>query len=270
MSMNSREGMYHRYIRWRKRPEKPMEEKPLLSHLMALRKTLLVCLSAIGIGFLVVFINYSDQLIGLLTQPLEAKGIDVIFTDISEAFITETKLSLIVGIVAASPVIFGAIWWFVRPALKRRERIYAAGFLVIAAFLFALGIYFAYRCVFFLAVNFFITEGEGLASPMLSIGKYVDFLFGFLLPFGVMFELPVVITWLTRLSIVTPEGLKKARKYIVFTIFVIAAILTPPDVVSQVMLALPMVALFEVGIVCSKIAQPGRRNVLRPVAGGKV
>ena len=112
MSMNSREGMYHRYIRWRKRPEKPMEEKPLLSHLMARRKTLLVCLSAIGIGFLVVFINYSDQLIGLLTQPLEAKGIDVIFTDISEAFITETKLSLIVGIVAAVVVIGGGIALF--------------------------------------------------------------------------------------------------------------------------------------------------------------
>lgn len=247
-----------------------MEEKPLLSHLMALRKTLLICMAAIMITFLVVFMGFSEQLMEILTKPLEAQGIEVIYTDISEAFITQAKLSLIVGIVAASPIIFCTVWWFVRPALKRNERFYALCFLTSAAALFAVGVFFAYKGVFFLAVNFFISEGEGIASPMLSIGKYVNFLFSFLVPFGFMFELPVLITWLTRLSLITPTALKKARKYIIFAIFVVAAILTPPDVVSQTMLAIPMIVLFEIGILCSKIVCPEKKSVSHRTAGGGV
>ena len=120
-------------------------------------------------------------------------------------------------------------------------------------FLFFIGVLFAYRFVFFLAVNFFVTMGDDMAVPMFSLGKYIDFLFAFLVPFGIMFELPVVVIWLAKLGLITASQLKRARKYCILVIFTIAAILTPPDVVSQCMLAFPLLALFEISVLCAGV-----------------
>ena len=177
----------------------------------------------------------------------------MIYTEVSEAFGAQTKLSLIAGVVLASPVIFAAVWWFVRPALTPKERVSALGYLLTAMFLFFIGVLFAYRFVFFLAVNFFVTMGDDMAVPMFSLGKYIDFLFAFLVPFGIMFELPVVVIWLAKLGLITASQLKRARKYCILVIFTIAAILTPPDVVSQCMLAFPLLALFEISVLCAGV-----------------
>ena len=163
-----------------------MEAQPLIVHLMALRA---------------------------------GQGVQVIYTEVSEAFGAQTKLSLIAGVVLASPVIFAAVWWFVRPALTPKERVSALGYLMTAMFLFFFGVLFAYRFVFFLAVNFFVTMGDAMAVPMFSLGKYIDFLFAFLVPFGIMFELPVVVIWLAKLGLITASQLKRARKYCILVIF---------------------------------------------------
>ena len=130
----------------------------------------------------------------------------------------------------------------------------------LALLLFLMGVVFCYRAVYMLALDFFLVSGENLATPMLSIDKYVGFLFSFVLPFGLVFELPVAIYMLTRVGLVNYEMLSKTRKFVILAIFVIAAILTPPDIVSQVMLGIPMLLLFEVGVQVSRFVKPRERS----------
>jgi sec-independent protein translocase protein TatC len=164
-----------------------MEAQPLIVHLMALRRVLILSIGAVIIGFLFVFFMWGSSLVQWVSAPLEKEGVRLIYTEVSEAFGAQTRMSLIAGTVLGSPVIFGAVWWFVRPALHKHERTSAILYLGAALVLFVLGVVFAYRFVFFLAVNFFVTMGDGMASPMFSLGKYVDFLFSFLVPIGIMF-----------------------------------------------------------------------------------
>lgn len=245
-----------RALRWWNKPDRPMKAQPLFAHLNALRRTLMMIVLSVLLAFTVLFLCLSKQLVNWVTEPLKVQHIQVIFTDVSEAFTAQTKLSFIAAVVVASPVIFAAIWSFIRPALRRKERIIAGGTLTLALGLFALGIYFAYRYVFFLAVNFFVYAGDGVAEPLLSVGTYVGSLFGFLLPFGVMFELPIAVVVLTRWGLVTTRKLNRARKYIILGIFVVSAVLTPPDVVSQIMLGVPLWVLFEVGVLLSWLLRP--------------
>ena len=130
---------------------------------------------------------------------------------------------------------------------------------VLALLLFLTGVVFCYFAVYSLAVDFFLVAGDSLATPMLSIDKYVSFLFGFLVPFGVAFQLPVVLYLTTRVGLTTPDMLRSKRKYVILAIFVLAAILTPPDVVSQVALGLPMCGLYEIGILVSRCTKARER-----------
>ena len=123
-----------------------------------------------------------------------------------------------------------------------------------------LGIVFCYRYVYLLALNFFFVAGENLATPMLSIDKYVGFLFSFILPFGVVFELPIAIYMAARLGWVNYKKLTSSRKYVFFGIFALAAILTPPDVISQVMLGVPMYLLYEIGVQVARFTKPRRKR----------
>ena len=233
--------------------EAPMEELPLIVHLQALRRVLIISMAAVVTGFLVVFFLWSSRLVQWVSDPLINEGVKLIYTEVSEAFGAQTKMSLIAGAVLGRPVVFGAVWWFVRPALHKRERKTALVYLSAALILFILGVAFAYRFVFFLAVNFFVTMGDNMATPMFSLGKYVDFLFAFLIPFGIMFELPVMVVWLSRLGLITADQLVKARKFIILGVFTASAILTPPDVVSQCMLAMPLLVLFEFSVICCRV-----------------
>ncbi len=232
--------------------------QPLLAHLLAMRKLLIACLAAVVVGFVFAFYVLCTPIMKFITSPIEARGVQIIYTAMSEALTTQLKVSLMAGVVIVSPFIFYQIWMFVRPALYDNEiRVFRVLFFV-ALGLFLLGIVFCYRYVYELAVNFFLIAGENLATPMLSIDKYVNFLFSFILPFGVVFELPIAIFMATRMGWVDHKKLTSCRKYVFFGIFVMAAILTPPDIVSQVMLGLPMYLLFEVGVLVSRFTRPGR------------
>ena len=244
-------------------PEKvaPQEQKQsVLVHLAALRNVLVISAAAIGIAFVLIFYFAIDWLMGLILQPIEARGIEIIYTAMSEALVTKMKVGLVAAIVVASPVIIWQIWSFIKPALYPHEKkIFRVLFFVILL-LFLLGVVFCYGAVYMLAVDFFLIAGENLAVPMLSVDKYVGFLFGFVVPFGIAFELPVVLYMTTRMGWTNHQMLASKRKYIILAVAVVAAVLTPPDVVSQMMLAIPMLILFEIGVLIARFVKPRERE----------
>ena len=235
--------------------------QPLISHLMALRKLLVACAIAILAGFVLSFYLLCNLLMDFITSPISSRGITLIYTAVSEAMTTKLKVSLISGIVVVSPFIFYQIWSFIKPALYENEIRTFRVLFFLGLFMFLLGVVFCYRYVYELALNFFIIAGEDLATPMLSIDKYVGFLFSFVLPFGVVFELPIAVYMGTRLGWVDHAKLSHCRKYVFFGIFVLAAILTPPDVVSQIMLGVPIYILYEVGVLVSRFTKNRREAV---------
>ena len=235
------------------------ETLSLRDHLLALRKVIVVSLAAVGVAFVAAFYFIIDPLMAWITAPIEARGVQVIYTAVSEALTTKLKVAIVTAVVIAFPVIIWQVWSFIKPALYPKERKSFRLFFFFALILFLIGIVFCYLSVFFLAIDFFMVSGEGLATPMLSLDKYISFLFGFLLPFGVAFMLPVFIYITTRVGLTTPEMLVSKRKFVILGIFVMAAILTPPDVVSQVMLGIPMLALYEVGILVARLVKRPER-----------
>ena len=225
-------------------------------HLIALRKILLRSTAAIGIAFVVVFYVAIDHLMGFITGPIVERGITVIYTEMSAALMTKLKVAFIAGIVVACPYVFWQIWTFIKPALYAHEK--RAFRLTFAAtvFLFLLGVVFCYAAVYFLAVDFFLIAGEDLATPMLAIDKYVSFLFGFVVPFGLAFELPVALYITTKMGLTNHQMLASKRKFVILAVVVIAAFLTPPDVVSQIMLSIPILLLFEISLLICKVVKP--------------
>ena len=246
-------------------PAPPAEEEAaeegltLRDHLLALRKVIITCLIAVAVGFLIAFYFVIDPLMQWITAPIEQRGVQVIYTAVSEALTTKLKVAIVTAVIIAFPVIIWQVWSFIRPALYPKEQRSFRVFFFFALVLFLVGIVFCYAAVFFLAIDFFMVSGEGLATPMLSLDKYINFLFGFLLPFGVAFMLPVFIYITTKVGLTTPEMLVSKRKYVILAIFIFAAILTPPDVVSQVLLGVPMLLLYEVGIFVSRLVKKTAR-----------
>lgn len=238
-----------------------LKRQVLAEHLKALRKVLVVCAIAVIAAFLVMFYFFREPLVMFILKPLHQREIEVIATQVSEALIMQFKACLVAGAVLAMPVITLMIWSFVAPALYEDEKKLFSFLFVVALLLFACGVVFSYVYVFPLAIDLFFQAGEGVATTMWSIDKYFGFVLSFVLPFGLMFEMPVAIYMMARRGWVNYEKLKKSRKYVLLTIFIVAAILTPPDIVSQCMLGIPMMLLYEVGIQVSRIAKPKKARI---------
>ena len=229
---------------------------PLLEHLMALRQVFVVSAVAVAVSFFLVYYLAIEPLMAWIIGPIEQRGIQIIYTAMSEALVTKFKVALIAAVVVASPVIIWQIWRFIKPALYEKEiRIFRLMFFI-ALILFLTGIVFCYTAVYLLAVDFFLVAGEHLATPMLSIDKYVNFLFGFIVPFGIAFLLPVALYLTTRMGWTNHKMLASKRKFVILGIFVLAAILTPPDIVSQVALGIPLCLLYEVSILVARMTKP--------------
>ena len=231
-------------------------KQPLGEHLVALRKILLRSVAAIAIAFVAVFYVAVDPLMNLLINPIVERGITVIYTEMSAALMTKLKVAFIAGAVLASPYVFWQIWAFIKPALYEHEKKAFRVTFGATVFLFLLGVAFCYTAVYFLAVDFFLVAGENLATPMLAVDKYVSFLFGFVLPFGLAFELPVALYITTKMGLTNYEMLAGKRKFVILAVVVIAAFLTPPDVVSQIMLSIPILLLFEISLLICKVVKP--------------
>jgi sec-independent protein translocase protein TatC len=228
------------------------EKLPLTSHLEELRKRLVISLIATGIGFLACY-GLSERLFLLLSEPLikaMPEGSSFIFTGVTEAFFTYLKLAFFAGIFVASPVIIYLIWAFVAPGLYDTERKSIMPFVLLGVVFFIGGTAFAYFAVFPQAFKFFMGYNTQYVKIMPSIGEYLSFSCIFLLGFGIVFELPVFIICLARLGIIKHSHLKKYRKMVIIGIFIAAAILTPtPDAVNQLLMAVPMLVLYELSIV---------------------
>lgn len=228
-------------------------EPPLKEHIKELRSKLFWCFITIVISFFIIFTFYVDLIMQFLTEPIKARGIQFVYLGLAETLTAQMKVSLIAAMIISSPIIFWQIWGFIKPALYDNEKKEILLFSIGSMILFVLGVIFGYGVVFLSAISFFVYMGENLATPMLSISQYVGFLFGFVLSFGIVFELPIVTYLLCRLGLVTVGQLVAIRKYMVLVIFIIAAFLTPPDVLSQILMTLPMLVLYEIGILVAKI-----------------
>jgi sec-independent protein translocase protein TatC len=165
------------------------------------------------------------------------------------------KISMVAALILALPIIFQQLWSFVSPGLHVKEKKYVVPFVLIATSLFLVGGAFCFFIVLPFAMSFLLTYKVGdFMMPMLSVGQYVDFCLKFILAFGAVFELPIIIIFFTKMGLVTPKTLAKYRKYAILVAFVVAAILTPtPDVFNQTLMAVPMIILYEVGILMSRI-----------------
>ena len=225
---------------------------PFTAHLEELRKRLIICCVAIGIGVVIAY-GFKEKLFEILTLPLIREmrpGDKLIFTGLTEAFFTYMKVSFLAGIMLASPVIIYQFWAFVGPGLYQKERRYFVPIVLLSAFFFFGGSLFCFFVVFPFAFKFFLSFATDVIQPLPSMKEYLSFASVTMLAFGLVFELPLVIVFLARLGIVTVDFLRKNRKYAILLIFLVAAILTPgPDVVSQVLMAIPLMFLYEISIV---------------------
>jgi sec-independent protein translocase protein TatC len=233
---------------------------PFLGHLEELRSRLVASAIAVGIGFALCY-AFSERLFLILASPLTSimpEGDHLIFTSLPEMFFTYLKISLVSGLLVASPVVFYEMWMFVAPGLYRNEKRLVIPFVSISTVLFVGGSLFAYFIVFPFGFKFFLGFSSEYVKALPSVKQYFSFSIKLLLAFGLVFELPVVIFFLTKLGLVTPAFLKKNRKYAILLIFIVSAILTPPDVITQFMMAVPLLTLYELGIMVARFAKPAK------------
>ncbi|CAN2041511.1 Sec-independent protein translocase protein TatC [Candidatus Magnetomoraceae bacterium gMMP-15] len=234
---------------------KDEEKLPFMEHLEELRKRLIICCAAVGIGFLISY-GFKEKLFDILMYPLLSvmpAGDKLIFTGLPEAFFTYIKVAFLSGILLAVPVILYELWIFIAPGLYKKERkvIFPAVFL--SSIFFLGGAFFGYFIVFPFGFKFFLSFASDSIKALPSMREYLGFASKLLIAFGLVFELPLFITLLARLGIVSVDFLKKNRKYALVIFVIGAAILTPPDVVTQLMMAGPLMILYEISILGAKI-----------------
>lgn len=230
------------------------DTQPLISHLIELRKRLLNSIIAVLAIFLCL-VYFSNDIYQLVSAPLIKQlpaGASMIATDVASPFLAPIKLTVIVSLFLAVPVILYQVWAFVAPALYRHERKLVMPLLFSSSFLFYLGMAFAYFIVFPLAFSFFAKTAPQGVTIATDINNYLDFVMTLFMAFGVSFEVPIAIVLLCWTGVTTPEDLRAKRPYVLVGAFVVGMLLTPPDIFSQTLLAIPMYCLFEVGVFVSR------------------
>jgi sec-independent protein translocase protein TatC len=236
-------------------------EQPFIYHLIELRNRLLRIVLVVTVITLALM-PFSNFLFSTLSGPLTShlpKGSSMIAIEVASPFVTPIKLTLVVALFIAMPYVLYQIWAFVAPGLYEHERRLVLPLLVSSTVLFYTGALFAYFVVFPLVFAFFTgTAPEGV-SVMTDISRYLDFVLTLFIAFGAAFEVPVVTVLLVWTGVVTEDGLRQKRPYIIVAAFVIGAFLTPPDVISQTLLAVPMWMLFELGLLFSRWFMSQRR-----------
>lgn len=227
-------------------------KQALIEHLNELRKTLIYCVISLVICFVLVFALFCDPLMDILLAPIRQLGVELVYTTLTEVWTVKIKVSFIAGFVLSFPVISFFFWRFLRPALYANEKKMFAVVYFTSLFLFIVGVCFAFIAVLGLSINFFISFGSGTAEPMLSISKVVSYMMSFIIPFGLVFLLPLIVYVLTKIGVMSPAVLVKSRKYVIVILAVLAAVLTPPDIVSQLLLLFPMLLLWEISVIIAK------------------
>jgi sec-independent protein translocase protein TatC len=230
----------------------PEEKASFIEHLEELRSRLIICLLSIGVGTIVAYV-FKEEIFQFIATPLlkvlPPGDQKLVFTGLLEAFMVYLKASFFAGLMASVPVILYQIWAFISPGLHASERKLALPFICFASLFFLGGAIFGYYVVFPYGFQFFVGFSGEFIRPLPSMKEYLSFSTFLLLAFGIVFELPIFIFFLTRLGIVKTRTLRKGRRYAIPIIFIVAAILTPgPDPVSQCLMAVPLCLLYELGI----------------------
>jgi len=251
------------------------KKMPLLDHIIELRNRLLWCVGALIVVFLATFLLAAQDIYNFLVQPLAdillAKGDDraarMIFTDLTEYFFTQVKVSFFFAAFICAPVFLSQFWLFVAPGLYRNEKRALLPFLIATPFLFLLGAAMVYYLIMPMAWQFFLSfEQQGLPQdgtlPIVlepKVNEYLGLVMLLVFAFGLSFQLPVVMTLLARVGIASAAGMARSRRYAIVIVFVFAAIFTPPDPVSQLTLAIPIILLYELSIILAKMMEKKRK-----------
>ena len=247
---------------------------PLLDHLIELRQRLLYCAIALLVTFLICFYfaqNLFDFLVNPLAEILLEDGDDdrrrrLIFTDLTEVFFTHIKVAFFFGAFISCPIFLTQMWLFIAPGLYRNEKRAIAPFLTASPILFFLGGALVYFVITPLAWSFFLQfETPGLDGNLpieleAKVNEYLSLVMKLIFAFGICFQLPVLMTLLARVGLATSEGMARKRKYAIVGVFIVAAIFTPPDPISQISLALPIILLYEISIYMAKLVEKKRRQ----------
>ncbi len=240
-------------------------ELSLIDHLVELRSRLLRAVAAV-ILVVLVLVPFARQIYGLLARPLVRhlpEGTSMIAIDVASPFLTPFKLVLILAILIAMPLVLYQLWAFVAPGLYRHEQRLARPLLGMSVGLFYAGCAFAYFVVFPVVFAFFASMAPEGVAMMTDINRYLDFTLTLFIAFGLAFQVPVATIILVALGITTPAALGRIRGYVIVGAFTVAMLLTPPDMISQTLLALPVLLLYELGIIAARIL------VRRPEAGNE-
>ncbi|MFH1996681.1 MAG: twin-arginine translocase subunit TatC [Candidatus Omnitrophota bacterium] len=231
-----------------------MEQKPdrtftLNEHLEELRGRIIKIVIALLVGTFALF-NYIGKILPFLVKPVGK----LVFIAPQEAFVTNIKLAFFGGLFLSSPVILYQIWRFVSLGLEENERRYILIFGPLSFVFFVVGAAFGYGIIVPIGIRFLLGFATDFLTPMITVSRYVEFVGMLTLSFGGVFQLPLILLFLTKLGVVTPQFLRAKRRHAVVLIFIAAAFLTPPDVVTQCLMALPLLGLYELGVVFSRLA----------------
>ena len=233
-------------------------ERPFLSHLVELRDRLLRVLLVVGI-VLVALLPFANTLYTLLATPLLnslPEGHSMVAIDVASPFLAPFKLTLLLALTITVPYTLYQVWAFAAPGLYGHEKRLAGPVLLSSVVLFYLGMVFAYFVVFPLAFGFFVSTAPEGVAVMTDINRFLDFVVKLFLAFGIAFEVPIITVAMVSLGVTTPKRLREVRPYVIVGAFVIGMLLTPPDVISQTLLAIPVWLLYEAGIIFSKMVAP--------------
>ncbi len=233
----------------------PLKEQPFVSHLLELRDRLLRALAAVAVFFIFLF-PFANDIYIWVASPLMAhlpEGTSMIATEVASPFLTPFKLSLVSAVFLAIPFILYQLWAFIAPGLYQHEKRLVAPLVASSTLLFYIGMLFAYYLVFPLVFTFLIGTAPDGVTVATDIARYLDFILTLFFAFGLAFEVPIATIILVRMGVTTPEKLAEKRPYIIVGAFLFGMLLTPPDVISQTLLALPMWLLFEIGLIFSRL-----------------
>jgi len=238
---------------------------PFLDHLAELRKRLFLILAVVLVATTISYVYVQPIMENIIS--LAGEKVDFIYISPPELFLAYIKLSIVAGVTITFPLLAYQIYSFIRPGLEKRERRVVIISLLGGTVFFILGILFSYNVVLPIVLKFFLDLRIGTIEPVISVGNYISFVSTSLLSFGIVFEMPMLIMLLSRFGIVSSSFLQKNTKHIIFGIVVVAAFLTPPDVVSQALLAGPMIILYEISILLAKLVERNKNKDIAQVDG---